>query len=588
MDDLVHLRDHLALITSASASGTDSHSDSGSDCLDPIPDDDPIFDDDLTPLASPPQHHLNSPFIPPSSNSKAMATASSSMQTPVSTPVPAPAAPKKPTLPHELIALRAATKTFLAFFAGQAGLSLLPALLTGRLFKQPGQFLRRAFGADTTRFATSWSSLVLIFRLLFKKPFPTSPESQSLLAKFRANPFLCALVASLLTQRIDPSASRKAEIANFVGVRAVYFAFTAALNYYDGGVKKGKSEETEVKKHPEWVVKVAKAVRAISPYATFSAIMTHIVVSLLVYPQYVTPSYYKSVLMVSARQDQFGKHTLPLMSAHSSMAREFIAAGSNTHKWTYIPQSKTSREWIAETVDTLTHAAVIPNQKPGGAAPGIPEGIRHELTMCALVHPFSEKCTGVFPVQFWDGFKQGLKIYGVLHGAFLLLKVAGTLRKHYSSGNNKTSSDPSSPVSPRAPTSLGKALLSNVSSTVVSTIRSSLFMATYIATAMSLVCAQRRLITKGHDYLWMYVVATLIPSPLVVLEPRKRIIDLNLYCGGKVVESVLLWMEINGIDLGTVFSVFVPSVVYSTVLGLQTSVGVDDAMVSFAIERLMS
>ncbi|KAI8928387.1 hypothetical protein BC831DRAFT_448558 [Entophlyctis helioformis] len=139
---------------------------------------------------------------------------------------------------------------------------------------------------------------------------------------------------------------------------------------------------------------------------------------------------------------------------------------------------------------------------------------KHENIMCSFQHAHTTSCWTAAAGAFSDEWVRALSLYAPLNAVMTVI-FRGT--------------------------KIIKSPTKSAINYAKSTLRSTLFLTCYVASARSVLCLFRNL--AGHDRSWMYYVNGLIAGSMVLIEVPGRRLELGLYCLPRAIES--LWHSLG-------------------------------------------
>ncbi|KAJ1554968.1 hypothetical protein HK096_010973 [Nowakowskiella sp. JEL0078] len=329
---------------------------------------------------------------------------------------------------------------------------------------------------------------------------------------------------------MDLNRRRRRSFALFLSTRTLYYSAVRLIQLRLTADNKSTVVAIQTKKSTLFgnlTKSTAQFLKEYGALLTFGLNVTHISLTLLLFPQLLPASYYHSIIVGSGNKKLLGSYSQGVHDALNFLALEFCKSASK-HPWTDIPVSMPTRKFIGETVDRMideipvVHSSVPKEMLNRRIASFYDMSLNHTKLLCALYHPTCESCIGGSAVALWGGFTQGLRFYIPINLALLTYRI---LVKYWITTNKKSDTqteDDNTMASKRR-----FSLLQIFYNTFGSTVRSSLFVGSIISVQMFTLCTLRR-----------YLLAGLVSTPLGFLERPQRLIELNIYCLAQVFESI--------------------------------------------------
>lgn len=222
-------------------------------------------------------------------------------------------------------------------------------------------------------------------------------------------------------------------------------------------------------------------------------------------PWSLPPSYYKFILttgpmheagLQALRRRNFSR---PLEVA--AMRQYFVAAGGERHFGAF-PSAVLGLDSPMVTRVTLVTQVTRPLVDVATA--------ERWLLPCAVLHPHTGSCGEASAITFKNAFARSFPVYSTVFGVAALFRLRQSLR---------------------AP----GATLAHVSTSAV---RSTTFLAAFVAACMALVCAVRRVMSREHW--WAYWGLSFIASSCIWIERKSRRSELALYVLPRALDSLYL------------------------------------------------
>ncbi|KAI9279401.1 hypothetical protein BC943DRAFT_344658 [Umbelopsis sp. AD052] len=293
------------------------------------------------------------------------------------------------------------TRGFIRAFVMSFGIkylvAILPALLTGRVFKKPG-LLRKMAG---NVFLSTYKGTLCTLRNIRKKDDFKSD---------RLNSFIAGSLAGL-SLLIDPSKSRRQAIMLYLLTRSLQFNGAWLMKKWAAHRKKARREELlEMKDQldlagfqdgekrqlvvrKKWDDKLAKFLETWAGVGVMMIASGQIIYAFLFEAETLPKSYYQFLLVHSGWKQDVGPMAAPLTHAIGNTVNQLTK-----EKNIRLPSGWTSREYIAQHFS--------PN-----IASVIPPKLKHNYIMCALQHPLDDSCTRSKATLFGNEFLRALKLY---------------------------------------------------------------------------------------------------------------------------------------------------------------------------------
>ncbi|KAG0220484.1 hypothetical protein BGX31_010982 [Mortierella sp. GBA43] len=397
---------------------------------------------------------------------------------------------------------RGFVKTWVIAYVVKYLLGVLPAVLTGKVLKNP-DILKRSGGSDTVSFAFFLSSFLSAYKavLCTMRHFRPNHEGD------RLNAFVAGSVAGL-TLFLDKNKNRRTAITLYLFTRSIQFGSSYAMKKWaehrdakralnnqaqrEAVDLSGRKQELVTKN--AWDDVLARVMSASSATVVMSLTACVIIYSCVLEPDAMPRSYWQFIMSQSGLPQKFGPMFQPLVETFRSqfhILKELPRGADNIG----IPAGVPSRDFVAENIS--------PN-----IATLIPSNIHHDYQLCALLHPLTP-CSGHALDVLTGEFGRAAKMYGTLNLIVTLVFQ-----------NKKLASDPKE-VARRY---------------VKSTLRSCLFLTVYVFNAFYTPCVMRRLLHK--ETIFTYLLNGLLSGLAVLIEAPGRQMELALYCLPRALETV--------------------------------------------------
>ena len=236
-------------------------------------------------------------------------------------------------------------------------------------------------------------------------------------------------------------------------------------------------------------------------------------------PNHVTPSFFDSLIHVTASKKRLGSEASQIVQGFSKLNR-YLGSLPDRHPIEVIPTSTSSKnhimEWTkkgdAELIKVLKPVSLILEKLS-------PE-IRHNRLLCSIQHPGTSSCLrgAIFTTR--DVTQQLWKTYIVLNGAsFLIAEV----RSLFASSHDSS----------RPP------LFERVWKTIITIIRNTFMVSSYVGVFSYFLCLLRNRY-PGREYLLNYGIAGLLACPTIYIDKPGRLTELNSFVVSKVIESFII------------------------------------------------
>lgn len=395
-------------------------------------------------------------------------------------------------------------RAFLVSFGGKYLIGVIPALLTGKLFKRPS-ILREMAGKDTTLFALFLSVFLSTYRgtlcTLRNLRNDDDPKSD------RLNAFVAGAIAGL-SLLIDPSASRRRSIMLYLLTRSLHFNCSWLMSQWAAhrrrahrdellkmkeeldlaGFEEGEKRQLVVRK--KWDDKLAKYMQRYAGVGIMMLVSAQLLNSMMLDPSTLPKSYYQFMLHHGGWKEPFGPMADPLVRSMANTSNQLMY-----EKNILIPKGYTSREYVAQHISPNI-ASIIPSK------------LKHNAITCALTHPLADSCSKSAASRFRTQFFRSLKFYVPLN-----IIIALVFR------TSKLQNDP------------GDVFIRLVKSCL----RSSLFLTSYVVVGVASLCMMRN--TLHIERPWMYRVHGLVAGAMTLIEAPERQLELGLYCLPRALET---------------------------------------------------
>ncbi|KAI1321342.1 hypothetical protein EDD11_006679 [Mortierella claussenii] len=393
-------------------------------------------------------------------------------------------------------------KTWVVAYLVKYVIAVLPALLTGRIMKNPS-ILKKSAGSDTVGFAFFLSSFLSTYKLVLCTMRRYRPN----VAGDRLNAFVAGSVAGL-TLLLDKNKSRRTALTLYLFTRSIQFGSSYAMKKWAEHrlEKKVAGNETlrEQIKHsgdgkqvlntqPGWDDILANVFSASAATALMSLTAAVNLYSCVIEPDAMPKSYYNFIMQHSGLPQKFGPMFPPLVETFQSQF-SLLKEGPPGFENIGIPAGVTSQDFIAKNIS--------PN-----IATLFPPTIHHDYQCCALLHPLYG-CNRHALDTITGEFGRALKMYGTLN---LIVTIVFQHKKIVSN-----------------PTDSAKRYIK-------STLRSCLFLTLYVLAAFYVPCLARRIL--GRESNLNYLLNGIVAGFAVLIEAPGRQMELALYCLPRALET---------------------------------------------------
>ncbi|KAG0209487.1 hypothetical protein BGX33_005487 [Mortierella sp. NVP41] len=300
-------------------------------------------------------------------------------------------------------------KTWMISYVTNYSIGVLPALLTGKAFKNPSIF-KKSGGSDTVGFAFFLASFLSAYKAVLCSMRHNRPyhEGDSL------NAFVAGSIAGL-TLLLDKNKSRRTALTLYLFTRSIQFGSSYSMKKW--------AEHREAKKSPQrlvlkdvvessgnkeqalvtssgWDDILAKIMSASVATVVMSLTASANVYACIIEPDTVPKSYWKFLMQQSGMPQKFGELFYQMTDAYRAQydVLKDLPAGSELFG---IPAGVSSRDFVSATIS--------PN-----IASLYPSNIHHDFQLCALLHPRTQ-CTGHTIDLVKGEFGRAVKLYSTLN-----------------------------------------------------------------------------------------------------------------------------------------------------------------------------
>jgi hypothetical protein len=242
---------------------------------------------------------------------------------------------------------------------------------------------------------------------------------------------------------------------------------------------------------------------------------SQILFSFVAMPETLAPSYLAFLLTHSGVRDKMG----PLTAHHLRLIGRLLwrILGKPEFADKFVPLGKVPAKSLISTM-ALSPPSPTADEFLVSAWPHIADTNQHQFAICTLIHPDDPSCTSFAFLCFLKSMLRSAKLYLPLNIAMTLIFGIGRLKS-----------------SPK------RALLR----LILSTLRSSVFLAGYVTTAWTVTCTLRRVL--GKESALFYIVNGMCSGAWSLVENRSRRMELALYCLPRALESFWSCLQLYGI-----------------------------------------
>ncbi|KAF9112251.1 hypothetical protein BGX27_003724 [Mortierella sp. AM989] len=402
-------------------------------------------------------------------------------------------------------------KTWMVAYLVKYAIAVLPALLTGKIAKNPS-ILKKSGGSDTVGFAFFLSSFLSAYKAVLCSMRRYRPDGSDHL-----NAFVAGSVAGL-TLLLDKNKSRRTALTLYVFTRAIQFGSSYGMMRWSESREAKKAVGNQVRREAimmsvddnktlvtkdGWDDTLAKVFT--SSAATFVMSITAAVnlYACILEPDAMPKSYYTFIMQHSGLPQKFGPMFPPLLETFRSRFNS-LKDGPPGFENIGIPAGVSSHNFISEYIS--------PN-----IATIVPKDIHHDYQCCAMLHPLYG-CNRHAVDTFTGEFGRAFKMYGTLN---LIITLVFQHKR------------------------LVKQPLSTAKRYTTSTLRSCLFLATYVLAAFYVPCLSRRVL--GRESIFNYFFNGILAGFAVLIEAPGRRMELALYCLPRALETTWKLMTKRGL-----------------------------------------
>ena len=395
-------------------------------------------------------------------------------------------------------------RSFIVSYGIKYGINLIPALLTGKLFKKPSLFYKLG-GKDTISFALFLSTFISIYKGVLcglRRLRNTNDALNSLIAGGLAG----------MSLMLDTNNSRRRMIALYLSTRTCHFISRGVWRYFIGKIiiiileipsqnvqeiskKVEQNSQITVKNLEEkrkWHQEVRGLVRQFSAGILMMLSSGQIIYSFCCEPETLSKSYHSFLLTHSGLREVYG-HS----KAKDAMKVITSCLNANAGSTKYLADSPDLKYSLDPSLPVAELSALNFERSPG-----------HEFALCSVQHPHRNYCLYSFRDCIISEFQRGIFLYAPLN---FLMSVLFKGKKFLE--------DPAG-----ASTRI-----------IFTTLRSAIFLTAYVSCAWSSSCAFRRLF--GIDKPARYFLSGFLAGSAVFIESRGRRLELALYCLPRAIEA---------------------------------------------------
>ncbi|KAF9153520.1 hypothetical protein BG015_003255 [Linnemannia schmuckeri] len=402
-------------------------------------------------------------------------------------------------------------KTWMIAYVVKYLIGVLPAVLTGKAFKNPAIF-KKSGGSDTVGFAFFLSSFLSAYKAVLCTMRYYRPQHEG----DRLNAFVAGSVAGL-TLLLDKNKSRRTALTLYLFTRSIQFGSSYSMKKWaehreakrstqrlalrDAVHSSGKEHALVTKSG--WDDILAKVMSSSAATVLMSLTAAVNLYSCVIEPDAMPKSYWNFLMQHSGLPQKFGPMFQPLLDTFRSQyvtLRELPGGMENIG----IPAGVTSKDFVSTNIS--------PN-----IATLYPSNLHHDFQLCALLHPLTP-CSGHSMDVITGEFGRAVKMYGTLN--FIVTLVFQ---------HKKLATQPKE-VARRY---------------IKSTLRSCLFLTVYVWAAFYTPCVMRRIFKRERTF--MYLLNGLLAGLAVLIEAPGRQMELALYCLPRALETTWKLMLKRGL-----------------------------------------
>ncbi|KAJ3320113.1 hypothetical protein HDV06_005678 [Boothiomyces sp. JEL0866] len=325
------------------------------------------------------------------------------------------------------------------------------------------------------RFAVSLAGMSSFYHLI----------SEMYTGKYR---YFLAGGLSSLWMIVDKDRKQTGNISQIIFIRTLYFMIRAFV--YEKPAQEVKQDETlehshklTVKKSSNQLIsKMRKYIDENGDYTIWMIGAFHICYCAFVYPEYLTKPYLSSLVYITGGYSRYGDNALYLIEKLSKLIRFSSINPSEIP----LNTTKLSKDYIQDLVSTFKAKGYTEHLEALEGISSSCSSAKHERLFCAMQHPTQSSC-------ILAGFERGADVYQKLIKTYLLINTTTFLFKLF---NNIKKKKPH------------KKLHMFIHS-MVTAMRSCLFIAAYIGLFSHSICLLRRLYGKESPLISVEVLVML-------------------------------------------------------------------------------
>ncbi|KAF9431994.1 hypothetical protein BGZ76_011442 [Entomortierella beljakovae] len=396
---------------------------------------------------------------------------------------------------------RGFVKTWFTAYIIKYLLGVVPALLTGKAFKNPS-ILRKSGGNDTVRFAFFLSSFISAYKAVLCTMRYYRPDHKG----DGLNAFVAGSVAGL-TLFLDKSKSRRTALTLYIFTRSLQFGSGYLMKKWaehrdasraaDRQALRDNTRSSDRKEilasEQRWDDILAKVMSSSAATVIMSLTASVNLYSCFLEPSAVRKSYWNFIMEHSGLPQKFGPMFPPLVDTFRSQFNILREMPRGIEHMS-IPAGMPTKDFVAENIS--------PN-----IATLFPPRVHHDFQLCALLHPQTE-CRGHAIDVFTGEFARAARMYGTLN---LIVTLAFNRKK--------LTTEPKT-VAQRY---------------IKSTLRSVMFLTIYVLAAFYVPCWMRAILRKESRFIYLF--NGIISGLAVLIEAPSRQLELALYCLPRALET---------------------------------------------------
>ncbi|KAF9169312.1 hypothetical protein BGX21_008511 [Mortierella sp. AD011] len=391
-------------------------------------------------------------------------------------------------------------KTWVIGYIVKYLIGVLPAILTGKILKNPG-ILKRSGGNDTVRFAFFLSSFLSAYKgvLCMMRHFRPDHKGD------RLNAFVAGSVAGL-TLLLDKNKSRRTALTLYLFTRSIQFGSSYLMKKWAEHRDANRAADRQALMNSSnrghkgkfvserrWDDILAKIMTSSAATVVMSLTAAVNLYSCFLEPSAVRKSYWNFIMEHSGLPQKFGPMFPPMVDTFRSQFNVLKEMPRGLEHIS-IPAGVPSRDFVAQNIS--------PN-----IATLIPSHLHHEFQLCALLHPLTP-CSGHAIDVLTGEFARAVKMYGTLN--FIVTLVFQ---------RKKLVTEPKE-VAYRY---------------IRSTLRSCMFLTVYVLAAFYVPCWMRAILRKETRFTYLF--NGIVSGLAVLIEAPGRQMELALYCLPRALET---------------------------------------------------